>query len=78
MRRFIFDVHVKDTLAGSLIQCVPVGQGVIDWRGQLAALVRDRIVGHMTIETHCLPLIEKSRENVTTLRRMLGEISGGA
>ncbi len=75
IRRFIFNVHVKDTLAGALIQCVPVGRGVIDWRGQLAALARDRIVDHVTIETHCLPLIENSQANVVTIRRMLEELS---
>lgn len=67
----IVNVHVKDTRKGSLIQCVPVGEGAIDWKGQIAAIVRDRIVNHVTIETHCLPLIENSRKNVDTLRSYL-------
>ena len=67
----IFNVHAKDTKRGALIECVPVGQGVIDWKGQIDALMRDRIVGHITIETHSLPLIEKSKENVDTLRRLM-------
>ncbi len=74
----IFNVHVKDTRQGSLVQCVPVGEGVLDWAGQLRALVHDNIVAHVTIETHCLPLIENSRRNVETLRRMLSEISANA
>ena len=68
----IVNVHVKDTLKGSLIQCVPVGDGVIDWKGQMDALMRDRVVAHVTIETHCLPLVENSRKNVEVLRRYMG------
>jgi len=67
----IINVHAKDTLKGSLIQCVPIGQGVIDWRGQMEALLRDRPVQHVTIETHCHPLVENSRHNVELLRAMM-------
>lgn len=74
IKKYIANVHVKDTKQGSLIQCVPVGEGAIDWKGQLEALVRDRIVNHVSIETHCLPLIEKSQQNVVTLTRYLNEI----
>ncbi|MEX2116204.1 MAG: sugar phosphate isomerase/epimerase family protein [Bacteroidota bacterium] len=71
VKKVIVNVHVKDTRKGSLIQCVPVGEGAIDWRGQMAAIVRDRIVNHVTIETHCLPLIENSKKNVDVLRSYL-------
>lgn len=67
----VVNVHVKDTKQGSLIQCVPVGDGVIDWKGQMQALMRDGIVAHATIETHCLPLVENSRKNVEVLRRYM-------
>lgn len=72
----IINVHVKDTKKGSLIECVPVGEGAIDWKGQVRALVRDKIVHHMTIETHCLPLIENSRKNVEVLRRYIEHAAG--
>ena len=75
-REFIFNVHVKDTKKGSLIQCVPVGEGAIDWKNQIKAIVRDRLVRHVTIETHCLPLIENSKRNVDILREYLAEIPG--
>ncbi|MBM4160010.1 MAG: sugar phosphate isomerase/epimerase [Ignavibacteria bacterium] len=74
IKKFIANVHVKDTKEGSLVQCVPVGEGAIDWKGQLEALMCDRIVNHVSIETHCLPLIEKSQQNVATLTRYLNEI----
>ena len=67
----IINVHAKDTAVGSLIKCVPIGQGAIDWQGQVEALLRDRPVEHITIETHCNPLIESSRHNVETLQRMM-------
>jgi len=74
VKKFIANVHVKDTSEGALIRCVPVGEGAIDWKGQLKAIVNDRIVKHVTIETHCLPLVEKSKQNVETLKRYLAEI----
>lgn len=74
IKEVIANVHVKDTQEGALIKCVPVGEGAIDWKGQLSAIVHDRIVPHVTIETHCLPLIEKSKQNVDTLRSYLEEI----
>jgi len=76
VKKFIANVHVKDTGEGALIRCVPVGEGAIDWKGQLKAIVRDQIVKHVTIETHCLPLVEKSRQNVNTLKQYLAEIYG--
>jgi len=67
----ILNVHAKDTARGSLIQCVPIGEGAIDWEGQIRALVADGIVPHVTIETHCLPLVEQSDRNVRTLRALI-------
>jgi sugar phosphate isomerase/epimerase len=74
IKTVIVNVHAKDTKKGSLIQCVPIGEGVIDWEGQMRALMHDRIVGHVTIETHCLPLIGQSEKNVLALRHMMERI----
>ena len=74
VKQYIANVHVKDTKEGSMIRCVPVGEGAVNWRGQLAALIRDQLVRHITIETHCLPLVEKSKQNVETLKQYLAEI----
>jgi len=75
LKDVIVNVHAKDTLKGALIQCVPIGDGIIDWHGQIRALLKDRIVPHITIETHCHPLVESSRRNVDTLRRLMQESS---
>jgi sugar phosphate isomerase/epimerase len=71
VKKWIVNVHVKDTIKSSLLACVPIGEGKVDWEGQIAALVRDRLVEHVTIETHCLPLIENSQKNLQRLRQML-------
>jgi sugar phosphate isomerase/epimerase len=72
IKKWIVNVHVKDTSKGALLACVPIGEGNIDWEGQIQALVQDRLVEHVTIETHCLPLIENSQKNLQWLRRQLG------
>lgn len=71
IKEYILIVHAKDTSRGALIQCVPIGEGVIDWRGQMQALLRDRPVQHVTIETHCHPLVENSRRNAEVLRALM-------
>ncbi|MGC8654761.1 MAG: sugar phosphate isomerase/epimerase family protein, partial [Candidatus Kryptoniota bacterium] len=71
IKPYISGVHAKDTRLGSLTACVPIGEGLVDWNGQIQALVRDGIVDHITVETHCLPLIDNSRLNVNTLRRLI-------
>jgi sugar phosphate isomerase/epimerase len=76
VKEFIANVHVKDTRKGALIECVPVGEGLINWRGQLRALLEDQPVEHVTIETHSLPLVEKSKRNVDVLRALLSELKG--
>jgi sugar phosphate isomerase/epimerase len=74
LKPYIVNVHVKDTIEGSLIRCVPVGQGRIKWKEQLRALMKDNIVTQITIETHCLPLIEQSEYNIRILRTYFKEL----
>ncbi|MCG8605603.1 sugar phosphate isomerase/epimerase, partial [bacterium] len=71
IKDWISNIHIKDTVKGALIECVPVGEGVVDWPGQLRAIVQDRPVEHVTIETHCLPLIEKSEQNLRVVRQLI-------
>ena len=75
VKGFTFNVHVKDTRLGSLVQCCPVGEGLIDWDGQIKALLQDRIVEHVTIETHCLPLIEKSKIDIDRINEIIKKYS---
>jgi L-ribulose-5-phosphate 3-epimerase len=68
LRNFIANVHVKDTKEGALIKCLPVGEGCLDWKGQLRALIEDKFDGNITIETHCHPQVEQSKKNVDIIR----------
>ena len=77
IKKWVANVHVKDTIKGALIQGVPIGEGKIDWNGQIKALVRDRVVEHVTLETHCLPLIENSQKNLQRLRQILKSVVSG-
>jgi len=74
IRNFVMNVHVKDTTESALRGCVPVGEGVVDWPGQIKALANDGTVGLLTIETHCPPLAENSLKNVRTVQKYLKEI----
>jgi sugar phosphate isomerase/epimerase len=74
IKKWIANVHVKDTIKGASLPCVPVGEGKIDWEGQMQALVRDAVVEHVTIETHCSPLIENSQKNLQRLRQILQQV----
>ncbi|MFQ5640174.1 MAG: sugar phosphate isomerase/epimerase family protein [bacterium] len=74
IKPWIANVHIKDTVQTTAIECVPVGEGIVDWCGQLQALARDKTVEHVTIETHCLPLLEKSQQNLMTVREILKNV----
>ena len=71
LKKWISNVHIKDTIKGALIECVPIGKGVVDWSGQMRALLHDSPVDHVTIETHCKPLIEKSHKNLDNVKKLL-------
>ena len=57
-----------------LRQVVPIGEGDIDWRGQLTALRRDGYDGFYTIETHFRPKVAGSKACHEALARMLIEV----
>jgi sugar phosphate isomerase/epimerase len=74
LKPWVVNIHVKDAKKEATLACVPVGEGRVNWEGQLRALVKDGRLRHVTIETHCLPLIEKSKQNVETVGRLLKKI----
>jgi sugar phosphate isomerase/epimerase len=66
----------KDPQTGKL-SWAPVGAGVIDYRGQLAALRQDNYQGTMALETHYLRAdgnkLESTRESLQGLLKLLRE-----
>lgn len=50
-------VHVKDSTkdAAGVAQIAPLGDGVVDWKGQLADLLSRGYSGYVSLETHWRP-----------------------
>ena len=51
-----------------------IGEGVIDWQGQLQALADNGYDGYLNIETHHGPFVAKSRGNWEALKGMLEKV----
>ncbi|HPN33173.1 MAG TPA: TIM barrel protein [bacterium] len=61
LKHFIRNVHVKDAIIDARQGCKLLGEGGVNWAGQIAALQRDALVAHVTLETHCTPLLESTQ-----------------
>jgi L-ribulose-5-phosphate 3-epimerase len=49
----VVHVHTKDCcVTGHTPEWLPLGDGSVDWKGQLAALVSDGYIGWLSLETH--------------------------
>ncbi len=67
---YIQNVHIKDAIP------IPpdkwenrlIGDGGVNWLGQLKHLFKDKPVAHLTLETHVFPLIESTREDLRRLK----------
>ena len=73
LKDLVAHVHVKDIADDDpdRHRAVTIGEGVIDWRGQLRALFADGYKGFFTVETHHRPLVQASRRCVEALRQMV-------
>ena len=75
IKDFVINLHVKDyRKKDGNYECVVIGDGEIDYPGQFRALLRDNSLHHITLETHCLPFLEKSEESVRRLKKILAEL----
>ena len=64
----IFNVHVKDcTIRDGQRVHDAVGKGSIDWKNQIDQLKEISYKGAVVIETHCVPGMNKSMENLNIL-----------
>lgn len=61
LKPFIRNVHVKDAIIDAREGCKLLGEGGVNWIGQIVALHRDAVVTHVTLETHQTPLLESSQ-----------------
>ena len=61
LKPLMVHVHLKDAGRNretGALESVPVGEGVVDWPGQLQALVDDGYDGYVCLETHWRPAIK--------------------
>lgn len=47
--------------------------GAVDWRGQIAALLRDGYDGYLSIETHARPKVEMARRSLERVREWMAQ-----
>lgn len=58
LRGRMLHMHLKDALRDPVTRepkCVPIGEGAVDFAGQLAALAADGYEGFLSLETHWRP-----------------------
>ena len=74
-------MHVKDSrrnAATGKLEWAPVGGGIIDFKGQFQALLRDRYEGTISLETHYRRpdgnKVESTRESLVGLFKVLKEV----
>ena len=69
LKPLMVHAHLKDADLNretGEMESVPVGEGLIDWPGQLQAYVDDGYDGHLTLETHWRPKIKLADDIVHT------------
>ncbi|GIX05706.1 MAG: hypothetical protein KatS3mg115_0109 [Candidatus Poribacteria bacterium] len=56
--------HIKDAdrNASGELESVPVGEGLIDWKGQFRRYLEDGYTGYLSLETHWRPKVRLSEE----------------
>jgi sugar phosphate isomerase/epimerase len=71
-------MHIKDVRQNASTgkkEWAPVGGGIIDWKGQMLALRKDRYDGTMSLETHYLRAdrnkVESTRESLEGLLKII-------
>ena len=77
VRPHLANLHVKD-YAPSRPEApwFPVGQGETPWADLFSwVLSGDHSLEHVTLETHCEPLVESSRQSLEGMRRLLSQVS---
>lgn len=75
IREFVANMHIKDyrRVDGGYVGTL-VGDGEIDYMGQLRALAQEKPLHHVTLETHVEPFLQNSRICAHRLQQMLREV----
>ena len=74
VRPFLANLHVKDYLPSRPeAPWAPIGEGVTPWDEIFPWIVAESDLEHVTLETHCVPLVESSERSLDAMRRLLTE-----
>jgi sugar phosphate isomerase/epimerase len=78
MKGLFSHMHIKDVRKNTATgrkEWAAVGEGIIDWKGQMQALRKDGYDGTMSLETHYLRAdrnkVESTRESLEGLLKLL-------
>ena len=71
LKPYIVNMHVKDAVAYPELECKLLNDGGVNWLGQLNALYHDKILSYITLETHYLPMLESTKEDLRRLKLIL-------
>ncbi|MCC5835312.1 MAG: sugar phosphate isomerase/epimerase [Opitutales bacterium] len=76
VKPYINNIHIKDSfpLPGGKWENRLIGDGGMNWIGQFKALLKDKPVPFMTLETHVFPVLEATREDLRRYRIFLDAI----
>ena len=75
LRPYLANIHVKDfTPDDPDVPWRPLGQGTTPWAEILPWLIDETDLAHVTLETHCEPLLDASRASLERLREMLANV----
>ncbi len=77
IKNYIFNLHIKDAVNHPEFKCTLIGDGAMNWFGQLKAIFQDGIINKIdiTLETHHHPLIESTIENLKRLNLIIKSIN---
>lgn len=77
----IIHIHVKDVIFDSSGNRIwkPIGQGNVDYKGQLSALIKDNYQGVIALETHCTAengsKIDGTKQSLDGLMNIINQIA---
>lgn len=70
----ISNVHAKDyTPDDPDVPWRPIGEGITPWDEILTWIIEDTSLDHVTLETHCEPLVENSRASLDVLQSLVAD-----
>jgi sugar phosphate isomerase/epimerase len=71
---FVRHVHFKDAMTDSSGERIWTLDGVIDWRGQMAALKADGFSGYISVEPHVRPKIAGALYTLNRIQTLMKEV----